>query len=125
MKTGRSNSTRATIRFRLTPRPKSRSLPSLTQVGLTPTMPGATQQKHNPAYWTGPMVATDSNRDTTSKQLLQYTNAASGGLLLRGQSAAQDLDGAIDNIFNHPNLPPFVSRELDSTSCDQQSKSCL
>ena len=29
-----------------------------------------------------------------------------------GQTAAQDLDGALDNIFNHPNLPPFVSREL-------------
>ncbi len=86
---------------------------ALAYTGWTyPTMPGATQQKHNPAYWTGAMVATDSNHDTTSKQLLQYTNAASGGLLPGGQSAAQDLDGAIDNIFNHPNLPPFVSREL-------------
>ena len=86
---------------------------ALAYTGWTyPTMPGATQQKHNPSYWTGSMVATDSNHDTTSKQLLQYTNAASGGLLPGGQSAAQDLDGAIDNIFNHPNLPPFVSREL-------------
>jgi hypothetical protein len=58
------------------------------------------------------MVATDSNHDTTAKQLLQYTNAASGGLLPGGQTSAQDLDGAMDNIFNHPNLPPFVSREL-------------
>jgi uncharacterized protein (DUF1800 family) len=86
---------------------------ALAYTGWTyPTMPGATQQKHNPAYWTGPMVATDSNHDMTSKQLLQYTNAASGGLLPGGQTAAQDLDGALDNIFNHPNLPPFVSREL-------------
>jgi len=86
---------------------------ALAYTGWTyPTMPGATQQKHNPSYWTGSMVATDSNHDTTSKQLLQYTNAASGGLLPGGQSATQDLDGAMDNIFNHPNLPPFVSREL-------------
>jgi uncharacterized protein (DUF1800 family) len=86
---------------------------ALAYTGWTyPTMPGATQQKHNPAYWTGAMVAMDSNHDTTSKQLLQYTNAASGGLLPGGQSAAQDLDGAIHNIFNHPNLPPFISREL-------------
>jgi uncharacterized protein (DUF1800 family) len=86
---------------------------ALAYTGWTyPTMPGATQQKHNPSYWAGSMVATDSNHDTTSKQLLQYTNAASGGLLPGGQTAAQDLDGAIDNIFNHPNLPPFVSREL-------------
>ena len=86
---------------------------ALAYTGWTyPTMPGATQQKHNPSYWTGPMVATDSNHDTTAKQLLQYTNAASGGLLPGGQTSAQDLDGAMDNIFNHPNLPPFVSREL-------------
>ena len=86
---------------------------ALAYTGWTyPTMPGATQQKHNPQYWTGSMVATDSNHDTTSKQLLQYTNAASGGLSPGGQSASQDLDGAMDNIFNHPNLPPFVSREL-------------
>ena len=86
---------------------------ALAYTGWTyPTMPGATQQKHNPSYWTGPMVATDSNHDTTAKQLLQYTNAASGGLLPGGQTSAQDLDGALDNIFNHPNLPPFVSREL-------------
>ena len=77
-----------------------------------PTQPGMTQQKYNPPYWTGPMVAVDSNHDTTAKQLLQYSNAASGGLLPSGQSAEQDLDGALDNIFNHPNLPPFVSRQL-------------
>ena len=86
---------------------------ALAYTGWTyPTAPGATQQKHNPAFWTGAMVASDSNHDTTSKQLLQYTNAASGGLLPGGQTAEQDLDGALDNIFNHPNLPPFVSREL-------------
>jgi uncharacterized protein (DUF1800 family) len=86
---------------------------ALAYTGWTyPTMPGATQQKHNPAYWTGPMVATDSDHDMTAKQLLQYTNAASGGLLPGGQTAEQDLDGALDNIFNHPNLPTFVSREL-------------
>jgi uncharacterized protein (DUF1800 family) len=77
-----------------------------------PTQPGMTQQKYNPPNWTGPMVAVDSNHDTTAKQLLQYSNAASGGLLPSGQSAEQDLDGALDNIFNHPNLPPFVSRQL-------------
>jgi uncharacterized protein (DUF1800 family) len=77
-----------------------------------PTQPGMTQQKYNPPFWTGPMVAVDSNHDTTAKQLLQYSNAASGGLLPSGQSAEQDLDGALDNIFNHPNLPPFVSRQL-------------
>jgi uncharacterized protein (DUF1800 family) len=77
-----------------------------------PTMPGATAMKHNPAYWNGPMVADDANHDTSSKQLLEYTNASMNGLIPGGQTSEQDLDAAMDNIFNHPNLPPFVSREL-------------
>jgi uncharacterized protein (DUF1800 family) len=77
-----------------------------------PLAPGMSQQKYNPPFWTGPMVGVNTNHDTTAKQLLQYSGAASGGLLPSGQTAEQDLDGAIDNIFNHPNLPPFVSRLL-------------
>ena len=46
------------------------------------------------------------------KQLLQYPNVANGGLLPGGQTSAQDLKGALDNVFNHPNIGPFVSREL-------------
>ena len=77
-----------------------------------PLTPGTSQQKYNPPFWTGPMVGVNSNHDTTAKQLLQYSGSSSGGLLPSGQTAEQDLDGAIDNIFNHPNLPPFVSRLL-------------
>jgi hypothetical protein len=36
----------------------------------------------------------------------------SGGLLPANQSAESDLEGALDNIFNHPNLPAFVSMRL-------------
>ena len=77
-----------------------------------PLTPGGTQQTYNPAYWTGPMVAVDSNHDTTAKQLLVYPGASGGGLLPAGQSAAQDLQGAMDNVFNHPNVGPFVANEL-------------
>lgn len=77
-----------------------------------PTQSGATAQKHNPQYWIGPMVADESNHDTDPKQLLQYSGAASGGLLPGGQTAEQDLQGALDNIFNHPNVPAFISRQL-------------
>jgi uncharacterized protein (DUF1800 family) len=77
-----------------------------------PTAPGTTLQKHNPAYWVGPMVALESNHDTGSKQLLTYSGAASGGLLPAGQTSAADLSGALDNIFNHPNVPPFVALRL-------------
>jgi uncharacterized protein (DUF1800 family) len=86
---------------------------ALAYTGWTyPTEPGAAPQMHNPEYWVGPMVAVDANHDVTAKQLLQYSAAAQGGLLPAGQTAQQDLDGALDSVFNHPNLPPFVSKQL-------------
>ena len=77
-----------------------------------PLAPGATQQTYNPQYWTGPMVAVDSNHDTGAKQLLTYPGASGGGALPAGQTSMQDLQGAMDNVFNHPNVGPFISREL-------------
>jgi uncharacterized protein (DUF1800 family) len=77
-----------------------------------PTMPGATLEKNNPAYWTGPMVPVETNHDEAVKQLLTYPGVASGGLLPVNQTAEEDLEGALDNIFNHPNLPAFVSMRL-------------
>lgn len=53
-----------------------------------------------------PMAAVEDQHDTTTKALLNST------VLPSGQSARQDLDGALDNIFAHPNLPPFVCRQL-------------
>jgi uncharacterized protein (DUF1800 family) len=86
---------------------------ALAYTGWTsPVAPGATQQTYNPAYWTGPMVAVDSNHDTTAKQLLVYPGVSGGGMIPAGQSASQDLQGALDNVFNHPNVGPFVSNEL-------------
>ncbi len=87
---------------------------ALVYTGWTyPTQAGATLQKHNPAYWVGPMEALDSNHDMTAKSpLLQYPGVANGGALPAGQTSAQDLQGALDNIFNHPNVPPFVSKQL-------------
>jgi uncharacterized protein (DUF1800 family) len=77
-----------------------------------PLTPGNTQQTYNPSYWVGPMVAVDSNHDMLAKQLLQYSGASGGGMLPAGQSSVQDLNGALDNIFNHPNVGPFVCSEL-------------
>ena len=77
-----------------------------------PVAPGATQQTYNPQYWTGAMVAVDSNHDTGAKQLLTYPGVSGGGALPAGQAATQDLQGAMDNVFNHPNVGPFISREL-------------
>jgi len=77
-----------------------------------PTMPGATLVKNNPAYWTGPMVPFETNHDEAVKQLLTYPGAVAGGLLPVNQTAEVDLEAALDNIFNHPNLPAFVSTRL-------------
>ncbi len=71
-----------------------------------PTQPGAKLQKHNPAYYTGPMESFESNHDTGSKTLLN------GVVLPAGQTAEEDLGAALVNIFTHPNVAPFVSKNL-------------
>src|SRR5665213_519975 len=71
-----------------------------------PTKPGATLKEHNPAYFAGPMVPFESNHDTTSKTLLNGLAVAAGG------TAESDLKAALDDIFNHPNVAPFISKQL-------------
>ncbi|WP_457393426.1 DUF1800 domain-containing protein [Roseateles sp. P5_E1] len=69
--------------------------------------PGATKNKFgNPSYYDAPMVAFDDHHDKGTKKLL------SGTVLPGGQTAQTDLDAAIDNIFNHPNVGPFIGRQL-------------
>jgi uncharacterized protein (DUF1800 family) len=58
-----------------------------------------------PNYY-NPMVAVESAHDETSKTLLNGTT------LPPGQTAEQDLAGALSNVFQHSNLPPFVSKQL-------------
>ncbi len=66
------------------------------------------------APWTTPMQAVEAYHDnTTSKQLLIYPGAQPlNGLLVPGGNAGQELDVALDNIFNHPNVGPFMARRL-------------
>ena len=71
-----------------------------------PTKPGAVLRMHNPSYYVGSMVPFESNHDTTSKTLLN------GFVLPAGQTAEQDLDAALDDIFNHPNVGPFIGKQL-------------
>jgi uncharacterized protein (DUF1800 family) len=70
-----------------------------------PVEPGQSMQKHNPDYYGGPMVAYESNHDSGAKTFL-------GSSVPAGQSAEQELDTVLTIIFNHPNLAPFVSRQL-------------
>ncbi|HTM13986.1 MAG TPA: DUF1800 domain-containing protein [Bryobacteraceae bacterium] len=71
-----------------------------------PTRPGATPRKHNPPYYIGPMVPDESNHDTTSKTLLNGLVVPAGG------TAESDLKAALDDIFNHPNVAPFIGKQL-------------
>ncbi len=57
------------------------------------------------------MISTEANHDMTSKQLLSYepggTTTIPGGL-----SPEHDLELALNNIFNHPNVGPFIGKLL-------------
>lgn len=70
-----------------------------------PVMPGMSAQTYNPEYYGGPMVAVDSNHDMEVKPFLGQTMPAN-------QTASADLTNALTIIFNHPNVGPFVSRQL-------------
>ena len=53
-----------------------------------------------------PMRSFAAFHDNSEKQLLD------GQVLSAGQSAREDLEQAIDNIFNHPNVGPFIGKQL-------------
>ena len=58
-----------------------------------------------------PMQAYPEQHAIGSKQLLDYPGVAMS-VLPAGQTPEQDLDAALDNIFRHPNVGPFISRQL-------------
>lgn len=62
--------------------------------------------KANWENFSGPMVPLPQFHDTTAKTLLN------GVVLPAGQTVEQDMDGAIDNVFNHPNTGPFLATRL-------------
>ncbi len=80
---------------------------SHTFTGWTyPTKPGATAKFRNPEYYGGPMIPFDSHHDTGSKLLLNGVTLPAGG------TTQDDLTAALQNIFNHPNVGPFISKQL-------------
>jgi len=58
------------------------------------------------AVWTEPMRMYEPYHEPGPKQLLH------GLYLPAGQTGMQDIDDAIDNLFEHPNVGPFVARRL-------------
>jgi len=71
-----------------------------------PTKPGATARWRNPEFYGGPMVAFDSHHDTGSKLLLNGVTLPAGG------TTQADLTAALQAIFNHPNVGPFICKQL-------------
>ncbi|MBV9211481.1 MAG: DUF1800 domain-containing protein, partial [Acidobacteria bacterium] len=53
-----------------------------------------------------PMTLVSGNHDTGTKLLLD------GVTLPANQTGTQDLNAALDNIFYHPNVGPFISKQL-------------
>jgi len=87
--------------------------------------------KNNESQWTQPMEpveessfyyydigSSDTSATPDGKQLLDYSGVALSSGILPAYSteapglAASDLELALDNIFYHPNVGPFVSKQL-------------
>ncbi|HKQ77390.1 MAG TPA: DUF1800 family protein [Blastocatellia bacterium] len=61
---------------------------------------------NNPLNPFAQMITNATNHDPGSKTLLN------GQVIPAGQTVVQDLDSVIDNVFNHPNVGPFIGRQL-------------
>lgn len=58
-----------------------------------------------------PMILNAAEHDTGEKRVLSYPGAVLT-TIPAGQTADQDLNQALDNIFNHPNVGPFIGKLL-------------
>lgn len=66
---------------------------------------GTVRPGGNYSYYPGPMVPVPGKHNTLAKTIL-------GQPIPADQTIQQDLDSAIDIIFNHPNIGPFVATRL-------------
>ena len=71
-----------------------------------PTQPGVAPVTSNPPYFSGPMEPRETRHDTGAKTLLR------GTVISANQTATADLNAALDNIFQHPNVGPFLATRL-------------
>lgn len=70
--------------------------------------------EHTHPGWVHPMKGFASHHASAqAKQLLVYPGVSlPGGLLPAGGTPQSDLDAALDNIFHHPNVGPYIGRLL-------------
>ncbi|MGO9987615.1 MAG: DUF1800 domain-containing protein [Steroidobacteraceae bacterium] len=71
-----------------------------------PPLPGASSQWTNPINFDGTMAVFPDHHQPGTKALLN------GFTVPANQTPAQDLANALDNIFNHPNVGPFIGKQL-------------
>ncbi len=71
-----------------------------------PPKPGQSAKFYSDQYYSGPMLPFDNHHDKGAKLLLNDVTIPAGG------TAQADLDAALANIFNHPNVGPFISKQL-------------
>ncbi|MEZ4360538.1 MAG: DUF1800 family protein [Kofleriaceae bacterium] len=64
-----------------------------------------------PAAYNARMIGCAINHDSTSARLLRYATA-SKTRTTGGASPRAHLEEVLDNLFQHPNLPPFVVKQL-------------
>ncbi|RDX35248.1 DUF1800 domain-containing protein [Kangiella sp. HD9-110m-PIT-SAG06] len=81
--------------------------------GLAHVFTGWTWQNADSFWWWGenrdllsPMKAFPEFHAEGEKRIIN------GGVIPAGQTAEQDLTQALDHIFNHPNVGPFVAKQL-------------
>ena len=72
-----------------------------------------------PKDYTTDMFMYDEEHDTSEKVLLDYPGAVNGGVIAPftndpavEQEGLADVNFAVDNLFNHPNVGPFIARLL-------------
>ncbi|WP_273455373.1 DUF1800 domain-containing protein [Nevskia ramosa] len=71
-----------------------------------PPKAGRPVRWNNPRHFDGPMAAVAEAHDNGAKRLL------SGVVLPANQGQDQDIRQALDNIANHPNVGPFIGKQL-------------
>lgn len=71
-----------------------------------PPLAGAAAAWNSTNNYDGVMVSFDAHHEPGTKLLLN------GVTLPAGQTTQQDLEAALDNIFNHQNVGPFIGKQL-------------
>jgi uncharacterized protein (DUF1800 family) len=77
----------------------------------TALLPPALDSTSQATRYVNPMTVTPGNHSNNTKTLLNGT-VIQGLPSYTTATANADLDAAIDNIFNHPNVGPFICRRL-------------